>query len=76
VDVSIDRTPGVRVVNYACVHAASTSRWTSGRRSIGDEAVTALLAICLVSCAGLLGCALHCLQLRVEQWDYDRHAND
>jgi hypothetical protein len=48
----------------------------SGRRSIGDEAVTALLAICLVSCAGLLGCALHCLQLRVEQWDYDRHAND
>jgi hypothetical protein len=47
-----------------------------GRRSIGDEAVTALLPLCLVSSAGMLGYALHCFQLHLEQWDYDRHAND
>jgi hypothetical protein len=48
----------------------------SERRRIGDEAVTALLALFTVSSAGLLGCALHCFQLRVERWDYDRHVND
>ncbi len=38
--------------------------------------MTAVLTFCLAAGAGLLGCALHSLQLRVEQWDYDRHAND
>jgi hypothetical protein len=38
--------------------------------------VTALVALCLTTCAGIVGYALHHLQLRLEQWDHDRHAND
>jgi hypothetical protein len=38
--------------------------------------VTAVLAVCVVLGAALIGCALHDLQTWLERWDYDRHAND
>jgi hypothetical protein len=38
--------------------------------------MTPLLLVCIAAAAPLAGLALMHLQARLEQWDYDRHAED
>jgi hypothetical protein len=38
--------------------------------------MTPLLLVCIAAAAPLAGVGLMHLQARLEQWDYDRHAED
>jgi hypothetical protein len=41
-----------------------------------EQLVLTLLAVVVCGLALAMGVALHDLQLRLERWDYERHAND
>jgi hypothetical protein len=38
--------------------------------------MTSLLLVCIAAAAPIAGMGLMQLQARLEQWDYDRHAED
>jgi hypothetical protein len=63
-------------VHYACLVSASARRWKHEAKPFGGPAMTSLVITCLVVAAAITGGALHTAQLRLERWDYERHAED
>jgi hypothetical protein len=63
-------------VHYACLVSASARRSRHEAKPFGGPAMTPLVIACLLVAAAITGLALHKAQLRLERWDYERHAED
>ena len=65
-----------RVAHYACLVSDSARRSSHEANPFGGPVVSAIVVVCLVLAAAITGVALHEAQVRLEQWDYEQHAED
>ena len=62
-------------MHYAGVRRGRDSRSKRGPHR-AEHIMNALLVICMSVCAPLAAVGLYNLQVHLERWDYDRHAED
>jgi hypothetical protein len=69
--------PANRVVHYLCPQRPSVRRSRHDEATANGTLVNALvLTVSLAAGAVFMAIVIHDVQLRLEQWDYQRHADD